>query len=518
MPDLLIYCSPSHKKNPFSLHPEQESAVGTIIAKIKEEKPTRTVCVLSGYAGTGKTTVMKELKARLEGMGYSVLLLAPTGKAAARLKEATGANTATIHSYIYTSRGQIGTCPSCGKESEDLGVSKITLKRHKLSCWTCPNCNFQIPIAKEDTIERELGFSGKKMDKKAINKTVVIIDEASMVDVDLAKDIERILPNKYSVLYVGDEFQIPPVGSTWGVAFDKPTARLTQIHRQKEGSPILDLATRIRERLNDNSPFSLSEGVDPGDKLKILELSSLSQACSWLARCRQDRLDATLLSCTNKVRQDCNREVRKLRGILQEVKRTGLPIVKADRVLVLGNNKDRGVKNGEVFIVESSSFPAGGLTEEGFISINLYKQKGSFLVYPRAIGEPLEDWHARMAPYTRKYSQAEKAMEDIAKGKFVSYTTRTLAEFEDILSEMGPEERWQRFQTIAPRDLIHVDFGECITVHKAQGSQWRIVGIIWDKVAENLFVNGSTQDRLAGKRWLYTAVTRASEYLVIFFV
>ena len=76
---------------------------------------------------------------------------------------------------------------------------------------------------------------------------LVICDEASMVDERLHRDLLDHLPPGAQLLYVGDREQLPPVEGTWGPDFTTPTAVLETIHRQAEQSPILSLATAIRE-------------------------------------------------------------------------------------------------------------------------------------------------------------------------------------------------------------------------------------------------------------------------------
>jgi hypothetical protein len=140
-----------------------------------------------------------------------------------------------------------------------VGVYSAALKKEKLTHWTCPTCDTVIPLSKADAIKHELGFAPKKPSKDADTSgpMVAIIDEASMVDENLARDIETYLPPNYAVLYVGDKGQLPPVGGKWGADFEHPDAALTKVHRQSADNPILNLATRIREGKNNDAPFAL---------------------------------------------------------------------------------------------------------------------------------------------------------------------------------------------------------------------------------------------------------------------
>lgn len=131
---------------------------------------TKPVCVVSGTAGTGKTTVIKALIQAIEkahGSGTSFQLLAPTGKAADRIREATGKSASTIHSFI-ASHG-----------------------------WLNDNRTF-----KRIGGNREDGF------------TTYIIDESSMIDLDLLATLFKAInwTSVQRLIFIGDPNQLPPIG------------------------------------------------------------------------------------------------------------------------------------------------------------------------------------------------------------------------------------------------------------------------------------------------------------------
>ncbi|MET3085971.1 SF1B family DNA helicase RecD2 [Priestia megaterium] len=170
--------------------------------------------LLTGGPGTGKTTVIKgivELYAELHGCSlnpgdykkdeaFPVLLVAPTGRAAKRMSEATGLPAVTIHRLLKWN----------GQEGFDH--------------------NEENPI------------DGK----------LLIVDEVSMVDLWLAHQLFKSLPTNLQVILVGDEDQLPSVGPGQ-VLKDLlssevvPTVRLTDVYRQAEGSSIIDLAHEIKK-------------------------------------------------------------------------------------------------------------------------------------------------------------------------------------------------------------------------------------------------------------------------------
>ncbi|MDQ0231533.1 SF1B family DNA helicase RecD2 [Metabacillus malikii] len=169
--------------------------------------------LLTGGPGTGKTTVIKgivELYADLHGCSlnvndykkeepFPIVLVAPTGRAAKRMSEATGMPAVTIHRLLKWN----------GADGFEHGEDN--------------------PIA------------GK----------LIIIDEVSMVDIWIANQLFKALPENIQVIMVGDEDQLPSVGPGQVLkdllsAQIIPTVRLTDIYRQAEGSSIIELAHDIK--------------------------------------------------------------------------------------------------------------------------------------------------------------------------------------------------------------------------------------------------------------------------------
>jgi len=159
------------------------------------------VVIITGGPGTGKTTIVSCILDLYRRLGAKVLLMAPTGRAAKRLSEATGAEAATIHRAL--------------EFSPQLG-----------------------------------GF--RRNAAEPLKADAIVVDEASMVDIYLMYHLLKAVPRAARLILVGDVHQLPAVGPgnvlkdlmASGVV---PTARLTQIYRQAKQSLIVVNAHRVNE-------------------------------------------------------------------------------------------------------------------------------------------------------------------------------------------------------------------------------------------------------------------------------
>lgn len=177
--------------DPIKLSPEQKEAVVNILGK--------GISVLTGGPGSGKTTTTKKLVRVLLDLGKGLVLAAPTGRAAQRMTEVIGFQASTIH---------------------------------RLLGWDHENKSFL------------------KNESNPIQADFIIIDESSMIDINLAASLLRAIPHDCQVLFIGDADQLPPVGP--GDFFSDlissgavPVFKLNKIFRQGEESLIIKYAHEI---------------------------------------------------------------------------------------------------------------------------------------------------------------------------------------------------------------------------------------------------------------------------------
>ena len=183
-----------------------ELRFGIEYAKMQKEAIYQALCggvmMLTGGPGTGKTTIVKALMAIFDSLGMKCVLAAPTGRAAKRMSEATSAEAKTIHRML---------------EMERTGDLNVKFGR-----------NAQHPL----------------------EESVVIIDEASMMDLLLAEALLRAMRRGARLILIGDADQLPSVGAgnifADLIASQKiRTIRLTEIFRQSEESLIITNAHKI---------------------------------------------------------------------------------------------------------------------------------------------------------------------------------------------------------------------------------------------------------------------------------
>ncbi len=235
---------------------------------------------LFGYAGTGKTTLARHLA---EGVDGQVVFGAFTGKAALVMRDKGCSGASTIHSLIYR--------PS---ESDDAS-----------------------PV-----------FSMNR-DSVVNDAELVIIDECSMVDEELGRDL---LSFGKPVLVLGDPAQLPPVKGGGFFTEEEPDILLTEVHRQARDNPIIAMSMDVREGLE----------LDYGryDDSRVISRSDLQS---------EDILSADqVLVGRNITRTRYNRRMRELKDFQGEFPQAG------ERLICLRNNKKKGLLNGGLWDVQST--------------------------------------------------------------------------------------------------------------------------------------------------------------------
>ena len=439
-----------------------------------------SVFILRGYAGTGKTTMVKVVADYIT-QSRNMYLMAPTGRAARVLSQKTKRMATTIHKAIYE-----GTCL----------VSKVT----------------------KDIAETEFKLFFPISESKQDGKNVVIVDEASMLcsrkikhelykfgSDNLMEDLLTFIRPGFGgkVIFVGDPAQLPPVGESVSNAlraeyFQKQglkvmEAELTEVLRQKNDSIILKNAMMIRDLLKKDKRNSLVFEEKKDDVETISANCFLEKYLDY--RKKSDKNDSVVICFSNKSASRYNRAIR------TDLYGKDVPVRENDVLMIIQNNYNLGRMNGEFVPVLSvgertqQSAPVyvqvGGVKQRKIITLNFVQ-----VTVTNGLGNPclcmlLEDL---------LNSDKPELSIDETRALYINFCMR------------HPElkQGTQQFSLVLMQDAyynaIRAKYGYAVTGHKCQGGEWGKVFV--DYTGRT----GLDNDSL---RWAYTATTRAQKTLYV---
>ena len=443
---------------PFEPNAEKEGlfkALGAFLVSRDERK----AFILRGYAGTGKTSVVSALVRALQGLKQACVLLAPTGRAAKVLSRYSGAQAYTIHKKIY--------------RQNQLGVEAFSLS-----------------------------------DNLAKN-TLFIVDEASMLSGNrdngtfgsgcLLDDLVKYVYNGHgcSLLLLGDDAQLPPVGSENSPALNEDFMSsydlrvsgycLREVVRQALDSGILENATAIR---SDERIEIVPNGTDvikvPGNEA----IETLEQ--SW----REVGAEETLvISRSNKMTNLYNQGIR-ARVLWKEDE-----LSNGDRIMISKNNYFWAQEYDEL------EFLANGDMLEVLRLTHQHEMYGFHFAQAslRAVDYNWEiDALVWLDTLTTDSPEANYAMQ---KELFARIA-------EDYPELRNKRELVKQIYDSPYYNALQIRYAYAVTCHKAQGGQWKHVYI--DSGLGDEWISGLAEnERRVYRRWLYTAVTRATEKIYL---
>jgi len=315
------------------LDPAQRDAV-TAIAN-------HGVCVLHGGPGTGKSRTVAAVVDLAKARGKRIALAAPTGRAAKRLEELTGHDAQTLHRLLGAQRSNDGDSQFLRGES-----------------W---------PIDAE----------------------VVVVDETSMLDVELAAALLDACADGTHLLLVGDPAQLPSIGPgrVLGDILDSaaiPAIELTTLHRQAEGGTIARLAGDVRVGV-------LPAVEDPTREVVLVRSSSSAEAAHRVVQLVTDAIpralsiDAADVQVVTPVHRG-PAGTQALNAVLKQKLNPGSGTLQGfdvgDRVVATANHLDDGFANGEVGVVT-------GIVE-GSLMVDF--AGGPVVVPPKAVSDLVHGW------------------------------------------------------------------------------------------------------------------------------
>ena len=420
----------------------------------------RSIFVLNGYAGTGKTTIISALVHALDELKIRSVLLAPTGRAANILARYSSHTANTIHKRIYRQRN----------------------------------------MADYDS-KFSLDFNRER-------STIFIVDEASMLSTaaegslfgsgSLLDDLVSYVRSGHEcrLLLVGDSAQLPPVGEERSPALDEGTmgeygdveyATMDEVVRQQATSGILFNATLVRCMLErgiyDIPRFDLSfadvESIEGGEFTERLQD----------AYDKYGSEETIIITRSNKRASRYNEGVRRYTLCREEAIESG------DVLMTVKNNYYYTEQQKE----SRMSFIANGDVAE-LVKIKRFEEFYGFEF-------------ARAVLYFRDYDQEMECnilldtLSSDAPALSWEDNKRLFTEVEKDYEEItNRRKRYDQIRQNPHYNALQVKFSYAVTCHKAQGGQWRAVFV------DRCIFGDETMSRDM-LRWLYTAITRATDRL-----
>lgn len=419
------------------------------------------IFILNGYAGTGKTTLIAAIVSALKYLGIKTILLAPTGRAAKVLSKYSSEKALTIHKRIYR------------EQTNAQYESKFSLNLNKES------------------------------------EAVFIVDEASMLSTGSGSDktlfgsgslLEDLIQyvrsgKKCRLVLVGDSAQLPPVGDDYSPALtpsellpygDVEYQSMDEVVRQQSDSGILFNATLVRTML-ENGIYEiphLDTDYPDIDSIQGGELLELLEDCYS----RYGRDEVIVITRSNKRANRYNDGIRRNILFAEEQIESG------DMLMVVKNNYHytERIENCPMSFIANGDI-AKLKRIRRFEELYGFHYANAVLEFADYDNTEIEckillDTIASESP-SLTYEQSQKLFSEVEK------------DYLDIKSKI------KRFKEIRENEYfnaLQIKFSYAVTCHKAQGGQWKAVFI-------DRFLFGDEPMSKDMLRWLYTALTRATE-------
>ena len=438
----------------------QEILIGQLTDFIFNPKANR-IFIVKGFAGTGKTSLISALVKTLEDIKVKTLLLAPTGRAAKVFSSYAGKNAFTIHRKIYRQ-----------KSAKD-------------------------------------GFGEFVLNKNLYSNLIVIVDEASMISDSMSEGTVfgsgRLLADLMSfvnegqnckLVFIGDTAQLPPIGIIISPALDKnelslymPVAgefQLTDIVRQNKDSGILRNATLVRNQITTDNltlPRLLHHGLSDVAFVNGQEIIDILERVY-----NQYGIEEVIILCrSNKKSNQYNAGIRKQVLYREEELSSGdlLMVVKNNYFWLREQQDIEFIANGDIIRI---------------LKVRKYAERYGFrfaFVLMQLIDYNIE-FEAWILMDTLTSDTASLSPED---NRRLYYSVN-----EDYSHLESRSKQYKAVKEDQFFNALQVKYAYAVTGHKAQGGQWKAVFI------DQGYMNNERID-MEYLRWLYTAITRATDEL-----
>ena len=457
--------------SPLYLNPEKQNALEML--KKFVSGGNEQVFVLTGYAGTGKTTLVKFLAQWCREQEIPITLLASTGRAAKVLVSKTGFAAETVHRLIYS----IDT----SELNEDSRTKKVTFR-------------LNINMSSENRIYL-IDESSMISDKPLTQQALTLFGTGSLLD-----DIFTYAAGR-KIIFVGDNAQLPPVNAKFSPALSLPyllnkfrikgtAVHLTEIMRYGEQKGIYENASQILNIIrSENFKSRLSLNASSYGNIRVFQLDMLLLD-DFVRTFRQSGFEnCVLIALSNKLVNTLNRQVRAM-----IYGRDLKDIMPGEILMVQQNNYKLNISNGEQVEVVKQTGPAEQRAGLSFLPVELYVDgiDGRRIVRTLLMKDYLDLNQAKLDNESEYRLTVDFIMRMQEKGLHPRHNK------EDFLAALLADPYL---------NAIRARYGYAVTCHKAQGGEWQHVYIILEKGLWN------PADLSLKFKWTYTAITRSEKNL-----
>lgn len=433
----------------------------SLLDEFIESSQSRRCLLIKGYAGTGKTTLVSVLAEVLPLFNMKYMLMAPTGRAAKVMNAYSNKPAYTIHKIIY-------------KQKIDNDGGELTFRRAR---------NYQ-------------------------KNTIFIVDEASMISdkqgfggqdliADLVSFVFENAGNK--LIIIGDAAQLPPVGNSDSPGLEEDVLKLTydlevtatelrEVVRQETASGILENATALRKNIFDDCPEINFQTKKYKDIFR-LNVEKLEDGLRY-AYDKYGIENSTILCRANWQAVQYNMLIRKNILYYDDELEAG------DMLMVVKNN---------YFYLDPDS-------EAAFIANGDFIEVKKILNFEEAYGMRFADLSVKLVDYPNIPAFEVKVVMDTLYSKSAALSNEEQKIlYQNILAENIQNDKKSLKKILRENEYLNalqVKFAYALTCHKSQGGQWNIVFV-------DQGMRGDFEIDKDYLRWLYTAVTRASNELYL---
>ncbi|KAA6341693.1 ATP-dependent RecD-like DNA helicase [termite gut metagenome] len=467
-------------KKKITLTPGQKDVFENLVDFIRDK--SARIFILKGYAGTGKTTMMKVLIEELKKRNLSYSLLASTGRAAKILCNITGQSAKTIHSEIYT--------------YQDLNQDLEEVVRVRM---TGIDLGGQLLLTFSlNVVEREKGST-----------RYYIVDEASMISDKEDKNATqaffgsgRLLKDLLDYdgtgkfIFIGDACQLPPVTQRISPALSveyleqvfnirAQEAELTEIVRQKDDNGIVLSSKNIRNLYANPQPWKWAKFPFRNYSNIHIIPNQDTFIQSYIDRVKTKGFnDSTLICFSNKQCDTITNIIRLALGIRSP------QLFPGDLLMITQNNYFSGLMNGDLAVVES---------------VGIEKKKAGLTFIKVSIKELFtKNTYSLLLIADILYSNQTNLTQTQQKELLIDFYQR--------MKRIGIGQKHQLFNTQMMKDpylnALRAVYGYALTCHKAQGGEWNHVYL---DIARNV----PALEKPYVYQWIYTAMTRAKVKLYL---